>query len=380
MLGHEREAREFRSELAVLTTRIHDNNNSRTEINRARGQRRLLRRNWKLSLQAWESAWWDNIISETQAAEGRRDIGGIYRILRKLGMRNCRGKVTCSVSLADFRTQFSSASAQRHEIPWEVMEAVVEGIPRDFIDAGVEAAAALGEEITPFEVRREWARIRDGAAGEDGVRVSFVKRADLTTQSAIAEMVAQLARTSPDQWDETIKTGLVVPLFKKGDRTEARNYRGICLLSVATRLLARVLASRLRVWAENVGIMGDWQHGFRTGRSTADAAQMFVRMHEELRKEYLARGDSGSTSQPDDPIAILLDLEKAYPRVSRPLLWAILRRLGVPPAVTRTLQGLHEETSFKVRGKAGVSAAWLPVRGLHEGCATSPIFFNISMQ
>ena len=75
--------------------------------------------------------------------------------------------------------------------------------------------------------------------------------------------------------------------------------------------------------------------------------------------------------------AYLLHLEKAYPRVNRPLLWALLRRLDVPPTIVRTLQGLHEETVFRVRGKGGVSGQWQPQRGLREGCATFPILFNV---
>ena len=297
-------------------------------------------------------------------------------MLKRLGAREFRrGKVSDAVSLEHFRCQFSSVSAQRLELPWEVLERVVDDLPGELSDVHVDAAEVLGREVSEAEVRVEWGKIRDGAPGEDGVRVSFVRHADLHTQQLVATLVAKLARTEPDSWDPCIKTGLVVPLFKKGDRAVPSNYRGVCLLSLATRLLARVMASRLRVWAEAIGVLGEWQQGFRTGRSTADAAQVFIRMHEELAREFAARGDD--TPRPEDPVAILLDLEKAYPRVNRPLMWAILQRLGAPATIVRTLQGLHEETAYRVRGKAGVSEVWIPERGLREGCATSPILFNV---
>ena len=36
-----------------------------------------------------------------------------------------------------------------------------------------------------------------------------------------------------------------------------------------------------------------------------------------------------------------------------------------------------EETEYRVQGKKENSDAWRPLRGLREGCATSPILFNV---
>lgn len=43
----------------------------------------------------------------------------------------------------------------------------------------------------------------------------------------------------------------------------------------------------------------------------------------------------------------------------------------------RTLKGLHEKTAYKIKGAREYSSSWTPVRGLREGCATSPVLFNI---
>ena len=39
---------------------------------------------------------------------------------------------------------------------------------------------------------------------------------------------------------------LIKPLYKKGDKTECRNYRGISLVSVGSKILSIVLLLRLR--------------------------------------------------------------------------------------------------------------------------------------
>ena len=41
------------------------------------------------------------------------------------------------------------------------------------------------------------------------------------------------------------------------------------------------------------------------------------------------------------------------------------------------LKGLHEGTSYQVKGREALSESWHPEQGLREGCATSPILFNV---
>ena len=77
-------------------------------------------------------------------------------------------------------------------------------------------------------------------------------------------------------------------------------------------------------------------------------------------------------------VARLLDLEKAYPRVSKPALWMLLERYGLKGRMLEMLIDLQETTEYKVRGKEGMSSAWLLARGLREGCSTSPISCSIS--
>jgi hypothetical protein len=45
----------------------------------------------------------------------------------------------------------------------------------------------------------------------------------------------------PDQWKES----LIVPVHKKGDKTDCSNYRGLSLLSTSNKILSNILLSRL---------------------------------------------------------------------------------------------------------------------------------------
>jgi hypothetical protein len=72
----------------------------------------------------------------------------------------------------------------------------------------------------------------------------------------------------PDQWKESI----IVPVYKKDDKTNCSNYRGISLLSTSFKILANILLSVLSPYVEE--IIGDYHCGFRHNKSTT--AQIFL--------------------------------------------------------------------------------------------------------
>ena len=99
----------------------------------------------------------------------------------------------------------------------------------------------------------------------------------------VIEMVQYMFENGAEKWDLSLKIGLVIPLYKKGDRNNANNYRGVCLLAMGSRILARIMASRLRVWSEKMNLLDDDQAGFRKNRSTADVKQIMFRIQEDTR-------------------------------------------------------------------------------------------------
>jgi hypothetical protein len=62
--------------------------------------------------------------------------------------------------------------------------------------------------------------------------------------------------------------GVIVPINKKGDKTDYSNYRGLSLMSVTWIVLITILLSRFTSYEENV--IGDYHCGFRRNRWTID--------------------------------------------------------------------------------------------------------------
>ena len=82
---------------------------------------------------------------------------------------------------------------------------------------------------------------------------------------------------------QELKDASIVTIFKKGSRTECGNYRGISLLSVAGKILAKVLLNRLQPLSES--IVPVTQCGFRPGRGTTDMISSARQVQEKCREQ-----------------------------------------------------------------------------------------------
>ena len=129
----------------------------------------------------------------------------------------------------------------------------------------------------------------------------------------------------PSQWKDVI----ISILFKKGDKLDCNNYRGISLINVIGKLYERLLQNRiLRYCEETEDILPDNQFGFRANRSTEDAI-------------FMSRFVASSARDLNVPLyQIYVDLVKTYDKVNRELLWHILKLRGFPPKIIAAIKSL----------------------------------------
>ena len=151
----------------------------------------------------------------------------------------------------------------------------------------------------------------------------------------------------------------------KGDVHDPGKYRGITLLSLVLKLLERVLDGRIRKTIE--GEIGEVQQGFGKGRGTTDGLftlRQFV--EEKLEKQ-------GSMC------IGFVDLLKAFDTVSREMVMAKLRWLGVPEAEVWIVEATYELTNGRDHHRCGDVWAIQCKHRMRQGSALSPLLFIVVM-
>jgi sorting nexin-29 len=166
----------------------------------------------------------------------------------------------------------------------------------------------------------------------------------------------------PHQWKESI----VVPIHKKGDKTDCSNYRGISLLSTSYKILSNILLYRLIPYADE--IIGDHQCGFRRNRSTTDQI-FYIRQILEKKWEY-----NGTVHQ------LCIDFRKAYDSVRREALYNILIEFGIPRNLVGLIKMCLNETYSRVRIGKYLSDKFTIENGLKQGDTLSPLLFNFALE
>ena len=115
----------------------------------------------------------------------------------------------------------------------------------------------------------------------------------------------------PKQWQISV----LIPIHKKGDKKKCTNYRGISLLSLPVKVYAKCLEKRCRKIVKRQ--LQDAQCGFIPGRSTIDQIFSFQQVFKK------------SWEYAKDVYTNFVDLEKAYDRIAKDKLWAVLLEYDV---------------------------------------------------
>ena len=245
------------------------------DIDHCRNNLREARRAMKRRLRQLERNWWQQIVDECTASAERGDMGTVYKTLRNLGTRDSKPKTGTTITADKFKNHFMKVSQDRYENdPGELGAAV--GYYRH-LRAFQQANDTLNQPPTKIEISESMEKVNGSAPGKCGVRMVYIRAACPRIKQDISNLVGQMFETRADRWDPAAKIGQIVPLFKKGDKNDTNSKRGVCLLAMCSRILARMIAKRLRRRREKMNLLDKYQSGFRPNRSTAGETQIIIK-------------------------------------------------------------------------------------------------------
>lgn len=185
------------------------------------------------------------------------------------------------------------------------------------------------------------------------------------------KLTQRLHNLITDIWEqeeisESWKMSILCPIYKKGDKMDPKNYRGISLLNTSYKVLSNLLLNRLKPFIKEV--IGEYQAGFMEGKSTIDQIHIIKQVAEKSHEFN------------KDVHMLFVDFKAAYDSIDRNKLWNVMSRIGIPEKLIRMIKTCVQGSKCKVNFGGDYSNEFLVSTGLRQGDALSPALFNIALE
>ena len=318
------------------------------------------------SLRTMKNAWWQDRAAELQFAADRRDFKAFYQGLK--AVYGPRHKASPSVKSKDgvlltettqvldrWAEHFNGVLNQDSEFDMSVLEE----IPQRDVDMSLNALPTLGE------VEESIKQLTCGKSpGEDGIPPDVYRHGGVALVERLHNLFVKI-------WQEgsvpaEFKDATIIHLYKnKGDRAVCDNHRGISLLCIAGKILARLMLNRLNKHIDKIGLVPESQCGFRQNRGTADMVFSLRQLQEKCNL------------QGQDLYLLFIDLTKAFDTFNREGLWRILEKVGCPKHFAGIISSFYDDMKATVRVGSDQSSPFGVTSGTKQGCVLAPTLFSI---
>jgi hypothetical protein len=199
--------------------------------------------------------------------------------------------------------------------------------------------------------------------GDDEISSKLLK----ACPAVFSELISHIANMAIEtgRYPEKLKLGKVVPIHKKGSKTDPTNYRPISLLSIINKIIEKLLYKRLYEYFENFKIIYQYQFGFRHAYSTTMA---LIEITDQLREQIESK---------DITIGIYIDLTKAFDLVNHKMLISKLQSYGIRGTALELMKSYLSERSQYTKVDCTKSDIKKIQCGVPQGSVLGPLFFLI---
>ena len=201
----------------------------------------------------------------------------------------------------------------------------------------------------------------DKSPGPDGLHPMLLKECAASIAGPLSQ-IFQLSYdtgTLPEEW----RIAHVVPIFKKGDRTNRENYRPVSLTSIPCKVMESIIKDTLIKHLEANELLCKQQHGFRRGRSC------LTNLLETL-ESWTQALDNGYGLD-----VVYLDYRKAFDSVPHQRLLEKLKDFGIKGKLRRWLEGFLVSRKITVGVRGAFSQLLAVLSGVPQGSVIGPLLF-----
>ena len=163
--------------------------------------------------------------------------------------------------------------------------------------------------------------------------------------------------TVPNDW----RTANVVPIFKKGDRGLASNYRPVSLTALACKIMEHIVVSSILDHLDAHNILSDLQHGFRAKRSC------------ETQLTITTQDVASALNRHCQVDMAVLDFSKAFDKVPHQRILHKLRYYGVTDSALAWIGSFLSGRSQQVVVDGAMSSQCPVLSGVPQGTVLGPL-------
>ena len=202
------------------------------------------------------------------------------------------------------------------------------------------------------------------APGVDGIQNLILK--NLPRKAIVQFMYIINASIKKYHFPTNWKTGVIVPIHKTGKKeAEASSYRPISLLPTMSKVLEKIVHSRLNRFEKANNILIDEQFGFREKHSTVQQVTRIVNdVSTNFNRELVT-------------VMLLLDIEKAFDTVWIEGLINKLMKQKYPPILIKFIASYLNGRHLRVQIN-NIKYTKRPIQaGVPQGSVLGPKLFNV---
>ena len=201
------------------------------------------------------------------------------------------------------------------------------------------------------------------SAGIDNIAAIFIRDGAEILASPIAQLCNLSISTS--LFPDDCKSAKVIPLYKKGCKTDPKNYRPISLLPLISKIIEKVIHDQTKSFLDENNILYNFQSGFRKKYST-DSCLSFL--NDKISKGFDSSLYTG---------LILIDLQKAFDTIDHEILLEKMVCIGFSKNTVNWFRSYLSNRFFKVNINKTLSNSGKLACGVPQGSILGPLLFLI---